>query len=373
LGRAGWADAATIVPWAVYEAFGDAEVLRTQMPSMRRWVDSLDRRRGADGLLEPSWQFGDWLDPNAPPDRPWQTESPPEFIANAYAARSARLVADAAAVLGDPSTEWRYRRLSDELASATWSRWADEVRRTQTACAMALRFGIAPSAERPALEQALVDLVEAAGGQVATGFLGTPLVLPALADAGHFDTAYRMLLCTDPPSWLYQIAQGATTIWERWDAIRPDGSIHPGTMAPVPGAPSAEEGHMLSFNHYAYGAVVDWVYRHLAGVAPDQAGPGYAVVRFAPRPVDAIGWARASVESPLGRVAIDWRLEHGRFSADLELPVGSRGLIDAPAGPGSQVTLDDSVVMSDGVLDIGPGRHQLVVTDPIVASIARTS
>src|SRR5262249_29871525 len=158
--------------------------------------------------------------------------------------------------------------------------------------------------ERARVGGRLAALVREAGGRVATGFLGTPLVLPALSDTGHVDEAYRMLLCRDAPSWLYQVDQGATTVWERWDPILPDGSIHPGTMTHLEGDESPTEAHMLSFNHYAYGAVIDWVYRHVAGLAPTLEAPGYRCVIVAPRPHAAIGWAKASVESAYGTVAI---------------------------------------------------------------------
>ncbi len=342
-GRAGWADAATIVPWAVYESFGDAEVLERQFGSMRRWVDSLVARQGPDGLLVPSWQLGDWLDPDAPSDRPWEAKAAPEFLANAFFAHSARLLADAAAVLSEAAIERRYGEVADHVAAATWERWSYEAQTTQTGCAVALQFGIAPRDRRAKVADALADLVDEAGGRVGTGFLGTPLVLPALASAGQFDAAYRMLMCDQAPSWLYQLAHGATTVWERWDGIRPDGSIHPGTLAPVPGTGSEEEGQMLSFNHYAYGAVVDWMYRHMAGIEPDPSGPGYAVVRLAPRPADTVTWARASVESPFGRLAIDWRLEGGRFLADVELPVGTRGSFIPPTTPSSEVTVGGAI------------------------------
>ena len=173
---------------------------------------------------------------------------------------------------------------------------------------------------------------------MATGFLGTPLVLPALASVGRFDSAYKMLLRSESPSWLYQVAQGATTVWERWDAIRPDGSIHPGTMAPMNG--DGEDGHMLSFNHYAYGAVIDWVYRHVAGLAPDRARPGYAHVNFAPRPARGIDHASASVDSAFGTVSIAWRLDADRLIAEIELPTGTTGSFTAPASSSSDLAVD---------------------------------
>jgi alpha-L-rhamnosidase len=367
-GRAGWADAATIVPWAVYESYGDPHILRRQFSSMRRWVDSLARRQGADGLLVPSWQFGDWLDPDAPPDRPWEAKADPDFVANAFFARSARILADAAEVLGDGAAATDYGDLSRRVAAATWDRWSDEAQRSQTGCALALRFGVAPEHARAQVAAALARMVADADGRVATGFLGTPLVLPALADAGRFDEAYRMLLRTDAPSWLYQVEQGATTVWERWDAIRPDGSIHPGVIAPGPDAPAdAEPGSMLSFNHYAYGAVIDWVFRHVAGLAPDIAAPGYERVVFGPRPAVGISWARASIESPFGRVAIDWHLDDNRLAAEVELPIGTTGMFLPPRTDTSEVWVDDVPEMTGSTIELGPGRHRLTVTRPAVA------
>jgi alpha-L-rhamnosidase len=370
-GRAGWADAATIVPWAVYESYGDIEILHRQFPSMRKWVESLMRRRGPDGLLAPSWQFGDWLDPDAPPDRPWEAKCDPEFIANSYFSWSSRLTADAADVIGEPAVSAAFRALADRVAAATWSRWAPGILDTQTGCAIALQLGIAPPGERESVGDALAELVDAADGRVATGFLGTPLVLPALAAAGRFDSAFRMLLRTDAPSWLYQVSSGATTVWERWDAIRPDGTIHPGTMAsPTGDGPS---GHMLSFNHYAYGAVIDWVYRHVAGLAPDRDRPGYAHVIFAPRPVVAIDAAQATVEAPYGTVSIAWRLEGNRMVADVALPMGTTGSFRAPAATATSMTVDGQTVDAQRVATLPAGMHRLIIDRPAIAADDRSS
>ena len=158
---------------------------------------------------------------------------------------------------------------------------------------------------------------------------------------------------------------GATTIWERWDALRPDGSIHPGDMA------TDEGGQMLSFNHYAYGAVIDWVYRVVAGLAPVPEHPGYRAVRVAPRPSAAIDSARASIETRLGRLAIDWRLEGDRFEARLTVPFGSTALLDLPTTAESTVTVNGAV--PDG-LELGHGEHAITVTAPAIAgSATRTS
>ncbi len=356
-GRAGWADAATIVPWAVYESFGDPDVLRTQFESMRSHVRSLVHRQGADGLLEPAMQFGDWLDPDAPADRPAEAKADPTFLANAFFAHSASLVADAARVLCRPDVEEEHRSIAERVSQAAWRRWRDHAVTNQTGCAIALRFGIVPSDERALVAGALAQLVREANGRVATGFLGTPLVLPALAACGYYEEAYLMLLCREVPSWLYQVEQGATTVWERWDAIRPDGSLHPGKMTHEQKFISndADEGQMLSFNHYAYGAVVDWIYRRLAGIAPDAREPGYRHIVFAPHPPASVDWARASVDTPYGLAAIEWRRAAGQLHVDLTIPVGAHGSFVAPTETGSCAEPDGKRVA------LAPGRHHITV------------
>ena len=222
-----------------------------------------------------------------------------------------------------------------------------------------------PDDQREAVAAALASMVRSAEGRVSTGFLGTPLVLPALSDAGHFDEAYLMLLRHAPPSWLYQVDRGATTVWERWDAILPDGSIHDGRMSPPPDMDGAEEGHMLSFNHYAYGAVVDWVYRHVAGIAPDPSQPGYRRIVFAPRPAVGIDWARASVESPYGTSSIHWQVDGERtLTATIEVPFGSSGVFEAPVSDASITTIDGSPAED---VTLGPGTHTVTVTDALIA------
>ena len=194
-------------------------------------------------------------------------------------------------------------------------------------------------------------------------------MLPALAATGHLEEAYLALLCREAPSWLYQVTRGATTVWERWDAIRADGSIHPGVMAPLPGAAEGDEGgQMLSFNHYAYGAVVDWMYRTVAGLAPDVSSPGYRRVIMAPRPAESITSCRASIEAPQGQVAIAWRVEGESFSAVVDLPFGTTGLFDPPSGPSSVVIVDGRRLEDDmsHPTELAPGRHTVEVTRPVL-------
>ena len=368
-GRAGWADAATIVPWAVYESYGDPTVLERQFASMRSWVDSLAARRGPDGFLVPGEQFGDWLDPDAPVERPWLAKAGADYLANAFFAHSARLLAEAATVLAQPGPARHYGSLADELSRLIWKRWSAHAVASQTGAAVALELGIAPHTERVAVGNALARLVREADGRVATGFLGTPLVLPALVATGHVDEAYRMLLRRDMPSWLYQVRQGGTTVWERWDAIRPDGSIHPGTMTTPQDLPDSGEAHMLSFNHYAYGAVIDWVYRHVAGLAPDRARPGYRHVLLAPKPARGIDWANAAIETSFGRAAIGWRLRGGTLHAEVELPFGTTGEFAAPVSEESVVTINGQ--RSESVAALAPGHHTVVVTGAAIADPSR--
>jgi alpha-L-rhamnosidase len=326
-GSVGWGDAATLVPWALYESYGDTEVLRRQFGSMAAWVDWCASRLNPHGVWEGDFQLGDWLDPGAPPDAPHRATTSGDYIASAYLTRSAAIVAAAARVLGMSDRAVNYAALSAAVAAATWRKWRDHAVTTQTGCAIAIEFGIAPVEEHGAIADRLAALVEGGDSRIATGFLGTPLVLPALTRAGRIDAAYRLLLNRNAPGWLYQVLRGATTIWERWDAIREDGSIHPGDMSVGEGA------SMMSFNHYAYGAVAAWLYRSLAGIAPIADHPGYQRIRFAPRPGGGITHASAAIRTPFGKAAIAWRVEGpDRLCVDLEIPPGATGLLSAPPG-----------------------------------------
>ncbi|GAB3601521.1 family 78 glycoside hydrolase catalytic domain [Microbacterium tumbae] len=359
MGRAGWADAATIVPWAVYESSGSDEVLRRQLSSMRRWVEHLRRRAGDDLVLptEP-FQYGDWLDPDAPGERPWEAKVSSDYVANAFYVHSARLLARAERIVGDAVKAEEYAALADRVAQAAWERWGADAVRTQTGAALALEFRIAPDAERTAIADGLAASVRAEDGRISTGFLGTPLVLFALSNHGHLDEAYLMLLRREAPSWLYQVDRGATTVWERWDAIRPDGSIHSGDMDAGSGD---EGGSMLSFNHYAYGAVIDWVYRTVAGIAP--AEPGYRRVRIAPRPAVGLAHAAASLDTAYGRLAIDWRLDGQDLRATVEIPFGTTAVLDLPVTDASEITVDGGAASRI----LTSGAHELAVTAAAVA------
>jgi alpha-L-rhamnosidase len=293
-GMGGWSDAAVVIPWQVALRSGDLSVLEASAASMRGWVDFVAGQL-QDDLWISGFQLGDWLDPDAPPGEAWRAKADGTMVVNAVFAHSADLLARSLDVLRQPSDG--YRELARRVRAKTWERWASEAISTQTGCALFLRFGLVPADQQAAFAQALADLVVTNGGRIGTGFLGTPEVLFALSDHGHLDAAYQLLLCEECPSWLYQVAQGATTMWERWDAIRPDGTLNLG------GSESNEAG-MLSFNHYAYGAVAAWLHEVVAGLAVRELPEPEIVV--APRPGGGLTWAEASLETPRGTARVRW-------------------------------------------------------------------
>ncbi|MFJ4173135.1 family 78 glycoside hydrolase catalytic domain [Microbacterium sp. NPDC089696] len=315
---AAWGDAATIVPWTLHRRFGDAGVLRAQFDSARAWVDLQADIAGPTRLWDTGYQLGDWLDPAAPPQDPADALTDRYLVASAYFARSARLVADMAETLGETADAAHYTTVADEARAAFIGAYvgADGVMTSdaQTAYALALEFDLLPEELRPAAAARLAELVRAGGNRIATGFVGTPLVTDALSANGQLDAAYALLLEEECPSWLYQVGMGATTVWERWDSMRPDGSVNPGSMT--------------SFNHYALGAVVDWMHRVVAGLAP--AAPGYRRLSVAPRPGGGLTSASARHRTPFGIAAVSWEIVDGVLEVTAEVPVGVTAVLDLP-------------------------------------------
>ncbi|GAA4045484.1 family 78 glycoside hydrolase catalytic domain [Agromyces indicus] len=319
---AGWADAATVVPWTMYERFGDLGALERQFDSMAAWVDQVEAAAGEDRIWSAGFQFGDWLDPLAPAGRPEAAQTYPEIVATAYFARSARIVADAAALIGRDDDAARYGALADEVRAAFHREYVARSGRllsdSATAYALALQFDLIPDdGERRRAADQLADIVRGNGFRIATGFIGTPLITDALSANGHADVAYRLLLQTEAPSWLYAVKQGATTIWERWDSMLPDGTVNPAGMT--------------SFNHYAFGAVGDWLHRVVAGLAPD--APGYRRIRFAPQPPRrGLTSASAKLRTPYGTASSAWRLADGTLELEVTVPVGATADVVLPSG-----------------------------------------
>lgn len=323
---AGWGDAAVVVPWTLYQRFGDRGILETQYPSMRAWVDHVARLAGADRLWSTGVQFGDWLDPAAPNDDPSAGRTDPHLVATACFARCAEIVGHAAAVLHDDDAAQRYSQLSAEIKTAFRHEYVTPAGRlvsdSQTAHALALQFGLL---EDPELEEVVADrlamLVQRNGYRIGTGFIGTPILCDALSDAGYLDTAYRVLLGERAPSWLYAVAMGATTIWERWDALRGDGTVN--------------GDWMTSFNHYAFGAVADWMHRVIAGLAPS--APGYRNISIRPRPGGGLRSATAALKSPFGVVSTSWELDGSTFVLDARIPPSTTATVSLPDGSHHEV------------------------------------
>lgn len=318
---AAWGDAAVLVPWVLYQRTGDLEFLRRQLPGMTAWLDAAAQAAGPELRFEQGFQFGDWLDPAAPPNEPGEARTPWQLVAQAYLAYSARVAAEAAELLGEESVA--LNQLSQRATEVFRKRYISGsgllMPPTQTAYAVALSFGLLEGGERAAAAAGLAAAVEADGYRIATGFVGTPLVCDALTDHGYATAAYRLLLQTECPSWLYPVTMGATTIWERWDSMLPDGSIN--------------EGEMTSFNHYALGAVADWMHRSLAGLAP--AEPGYRKLLVRPRPGGGLDWAEVRHETPYGVASVRWDLAGRDFTLQLTVPVGCTATVVLPDAEGS--------------------------------------
>ncbi|WP_435738571.1 family 78 glycoside hydrolase catalytic domain [Cellulosimicrobium sp. PMB13] len=328
---AAWGDAAVVVPWTLYERTGDVHVLRDHVESMAAWVDQVDRATAGTGLWDTGFQLGDWLDPAAPPDNPAESRTDPHLVATAYHARSAALLARTWDVLGDAERGQAAAAVAARARSAFRDTFVSPAGRvvsdTVTALSVAICFDLLDDeAQVRVAGERLVELVRESDHLISTGFVGTPLVCDALTRVGAVDTAYHLLLQTRCPSWLYPVTMGATTVWERWDSMLPDGSVNP--------------GEMTSFNHYALGAVVDFMHRVVAGLAP--AAPGYREIDVAPRPGGGLTHASASHLSPQGLIRVEWCREGDRFELDVEVPPGARATVHLPdgsapveAGPGT--------------------------------------
>jgi alpha-L-rhamnosidase len=327
-GAAGWGDAAVVVPWTTYVAYGDDTVLRRSLPSMRAWVEYVASRLDEHHHWRRDFQFGDWLDPDAPTEQPWRAKAKFDLVATAHAAHVAALLARAARVVGEDALATWADEHASKVRDAWWRDFGEVARTTQAGAALGIAFDLAPDEEaRLALGEALALRVHEAGDHLATGFLGTPVLLPALAATGHLDVAYAVLLQRTPPSWLYQVLAGATTIWERWDALRPDGSV------PMAALGTGSGDSMVSFNHYAYGAVAEWLHTTVAGLRPNPDDPGYHHVLVEPRPGGGLTSASASVRSRYGVVSVAWRLEgegDGTLRVELSVPPNASATVVLP-------------------------------------------
>ncbi|MEN0103949.1 MAG: family 78 glycoside hydrolase catalytic domain [Curtobacterium sp.] len=319
-----WSDAGVWVPWTLYQAYGDTAVLEEQLPSMVAHLRRIRDHLSPQGLWDTVFQFGDWLDPDAPPEDAAKAKADPGVVATACAYRSATLVAEAARLTGHAAEASEAEELATSLQAAFREHYVTDGRIRSdctTVYALAIVFGILSDEDTAKAGDRLAELAAESGYRISTGFAGTPFITDALTQTGHLDDAYRLLLQTECPSWLYPVTMGATTVWERWDSMLPDGTINP--------------GEMTSFNHYALGAVADWMHRVVGGLAP--LTPGYESVLIAPQPGGGLTWASTSLDTVHGHVAVRWELVDGELLVRATVPDGVSAVVRLPGLPEQRV------------------------------------
>ncbi|MEQ4203971.1 family 78 glycoside hydrolase catalytic domain [Actinopolymorpha sp. B9G3] len=320
-----WSDAAVWVPWTLYQAYGDRGVLERQYDSMAAHVRRVGTLSSPNGLWDTGFQFGDWLDPDASPHEPWNAKADRGVVATACLFRSARIVAETAALLGRAEDAADFEALADRTRTAFHTHYVSTdgtiVSDCTTVYTLAITFGLLDEPAEQLAGNRLSELVAESGFRISTGFAGTPFITDALTKTGHLDAAYALLMQRECPSWLYPVTMGATTVWERWDSMLPDGTINP--------------GEMTSFNHYALGAVADWMHRVIGGIAPLE--PGYSRVLIAPRPGGGLTWAKTSLDTPHGPIRVSWRTDNGGLTVETELPAGVTGILSLDGEPDTEL------------------------------------
>ncbi len=342
-GDPAWGDAGVIVPWTIHSWFGDRRILETNLEAMKRWVayiheanpDLLWRERTGYG-------YGDWVSIDE--------QTPLEVVSTAFFAHSTDLVARSARVLGRAAEAEEHARLHERIREAFITAFVDDHGRvhgdTQTAYILALRFGLLPDERREEAVSHLVARLRDRGWRLATGFVGVAHLLPVLTDAGRVDVAYRLLEQQGCPSWLYPVLNGATTIWERWDAWTHEHGFH--------------ESSMNSFNHYAFGSVGEWLYAVVGGIELDPDRPGYEHVVIRPRPGGSITWAETAYTSIRGPISCAWRRSSDAVDLDVEIPANVRATVHVPAPEGWSVTEGGRPASeAEGVRPAGPSSFEV--------------
>jgi alpha-L-rhamnosidase len=356
-GATGWADAAIIIPWTVYLNYADTNILHVQYPSMKKWLGYMVDRAGGDYIWQEDWHFGDWLsfDDNTPSYMGAYTST--DLIATAYFAHAADLMAKIAAILHKKEDNLNFQGLNEKIKHAFQQEFVTPngrlVASTQTAYTLALAFNLidSPRVEKAAANLAL-DVTKF--DHITTGFLGTPLICQTLTDHGYLDLAYKLLTRKKYPSWLYPVTMGATTIWERWDGIKPDSTF--------------QDKGMNSFNHYAYGAIGKWMVEAIAGIGIDPENPGYKNILIHPRPGGGLTQAEAYHESMYGRISSRWKIVNGEFILDITIPPNTTATVYIPVNapettinstPLSQYKEATFSAADGSILTVGSGEYQI--------------
>jgi alpha-L-rhamnosidase len=328
-GATAWADASVVVPWTMYQVYGDQRILEVQYPSMKAWVEYMKNRAGDDLLWTGDQHFGDWLAfATNNSDYPGATTEK-DLIATAYFSYSSGLLSKTAAIIGQTEDVKRYAKLSDDVRKAFILEFVTPsgrlVSHTQTAYSLALAFNLLPENLIPKAAAFLADDVKKFG-HLTTGFVGTPLLCKTLSANGYDELAFKLLNRKEYPSWLYPVTQGATTIWERWDGQKPDGSF--------------QDVGMNSFNHYAYGAIGEWLYHYVAGMDIDPENPGYKHILLAPHPGGGLTHASAEFLSLYGKIKSAWKMDGNDFVYEVAIPANTTATVSLPGAKSGQLTMN---------------------------------
>ena len=327
----GWSDAAVIIPWQMYLIYGDKELLVRQYVTIKRWIDYM-YEKGNVYINSPK-HFGDWLamDANFEENRhDCRGGTDHRFLAFAYRAYSTDLFIRMSKVLGMNENEYAdYTQKLEETKCRLRKEFFQNgmvALQTQTAHVITLHFSLCEEEKKQAHADRLAEMIHANDDCLTTGFLGTPYLLHVLSEHGHSDLAYTLLFQTKLPSWLYSVEKGATTMWEHWDGIREDGTMW--------------SDDMNSYNHYAYGAVGDWLYGKVGGIEPDESRPGFEHIRLAPIPTKRLRFAKASLKTKYGTVISEWAWEESRVKYTFTVPSG----VTATAKIGTEtISLEEGV------------------------------
>ena len=322
---AGWGDVATIIPWQHYMAYGDLRMLERQYPSMKKWVDYITSQTEND-LWSKGNSYGDWVFFSYADDKDGRSAvTIRPFIQQCFYAHSLDLVVRTARLLGRTEDAAKYEALHKRAVDAFRNEYVTPngmlVSDTQTAYTLALMFDLLPEAQRAGAAKRLVDNVNRYG-HITTGFLGTPYICEVLTRFGYEDVAYELLLNKKIPSWLYPISMGATTIWERWNSMLPNGMVNSNSM--------------VSFNHYAYGAIGDWLYRWAAGL--QEAAPGFREIRIKPYLNDHFTSMKAEQRTPYGLASSGWTKEGDALTLTVEIPANTTAEVYVPSAAADKVT-----------------------------------
>lgn len=362
-GSAGWADAATIIPWNVYLAYGDKKVLENQYNSMKAWVGYM-QNNSTDFLWNKGFHFGDWLFYRPHDDNDGKSAVTDKYlIAQCFYAHSTQLLINAARVLGKTTEVTSYEALLKNIKEAFAKEYLTATGRlvssTQTAYVLALNFDMLPENLRAQAAERLAANVKDYGNHLTTGFLGTPYLCHVLTRFGYTDLAYSLLLQEKYPSWLYPVKMGATTIWERWDGIKPDGTFQ---------VPS-----MNSYNHYAYGAIGDWMYRVMVGLDTYEDGTGYKHSKIEPHIGGGFTNAAASLQTYYGKLSNSWKVSGDQLTMEIEVPANTTATVfipaksvDAVAESGAPITQSKDIKLLETKegsvkLSLGSGKYQFAV------------